>query len=137
MLKMARNAITGDTKLIAVTQLTSSSNEMVQNEQNIKLSIDESALSLAKLSKVAGLDGVVCSALDSLNIKNHCGEEFLTISPGIRRACDSVGDQNRIVTPSDANKNLCNYIVVGRPITQSDDPYTSYNDILKEFRGEL
>jgi orotidine-5'-phosphate decarboxylase len=124
-----------DIKIIAVTQLTSTSQAMLNEQQNIKTSMDEAVLNYAKLAQKAGLDGVVCSPLETTMLKNHLGESFLKVTPGIRPADSQTDDQKRITTPEDAKKLGSTHIVVGRPITQSDDPVASYYKIKESWLG--
>lgn len=120
-------------KLIAVTQLTSISEEQLQKEQGSHLSMQESVLNYARLAKNAGLDGVVCSAYEAPLIHEHCGKDFLCVCPGIRFASDEEDDQKRVMTAYEAAKNGADYIVVGRSITQAQDPYKAYERMLKEW----
>ena len=83
----------------------------------------------------SGLDGVVCSPLEAALVKEKCGENFMTVTPGIRFADSAVGDQKRIMTPEKAGKSGCDYIVVGRPITQAEDPVAAYRRAVKDFLG--
>ncbi|MBR3942707.1 MAG: orotidine-5'-phosphate decarboxylase, partial [Clostridia bacterium] len=112
--------------LIAVTQLTSTSEEVMRNELLIERPIDEVVMSYAKNAKEAGLDGVVCSPLEAGKVKEVCGKEFLTITPGVRFADGEVADQVRITTPAKAKEIGSDFIVVGRPITQADDVVAAY-----------
>lgn len=129
---------TGQTRpeLIAVTQLTSTSEEQMQNDQLIKVSLEECVAHYASITNESGLDGVVCSALEVEKIREATNETFICLTPGIRPAESAVGDQKRVVTPSRAKKIGSTYIVVGRPITQSETPYESYLEIKKEWNGE-
>lgn len=129
---------TGQTRpeLIAVTQLTSTSEEQMQNDQLIKVSLEESVAHYASITNESGLDGVVCAALEVEKIREATNETFICLTPGIRPAKSAVGDQKRVVTPSRAKKIGSTYIVVGRPITQSETPYESYLEIKKEWNGE-
>lgn len=122
-----------DIKIIAVTQLTSTSQEMLNEQQNIKSSMDEAVLNYATLAQKAGLDGVVCSPLETTMLKDHLGASFLKVTPGIRPADSETDDQKRVTTPEDAKKLGSTHIVVGRPITQSDDPVTSYHKIKESW----
>lgn len=119
--------------LIAVTQLTSTSEERMQGELLINKPIDEVVMHYAKNAMEAGLDGVVCSPLEAGKVHTVCGEGFLTVTPGIRFADSSVGDQVRIMTPAEAKKIGSDYIVVGRPVTQADDPVAAYRRCVAEF----
>src|SRR5690625_1028455 len=124
-----------DGKLIAVTQLTSMSDEMVAREQQSVLSLTESVVHYSKLAERAGLDGVVASPLESEIIHEKVGPEFLTVTPGIRLEEDSKDDQVRVVTPADARDKKSDYIVVGRSITQDADPVEKYNRIKSIWEG--
>ena len=121
--------------LIAVTQLTSTSKEMMNNEQLIPGEVIDSVVNYAKVAKEAGLDGIVCSPLEVKLVKEVCGKEFLTVTPGIRLASNNKDDQVRITTPSMAREIGSDFIVVGRPITQAENPVEAYNQISKEFLG--
>lgn len=112
--------------LIAVTQLTSTTEEQMQAEQKIALSLKDSVLHYAQLSKQAGLDGVVCSVHEARAIADVCGEEFLRVTPGIRLAGGAAHDQKRIATPDVARKDGSSLIVVGRAITGAQDPVAAY-----------
>ena len=119
--------------LIAVTQLTSTSEEVMRNELLIERPIDEVVMSYAKNAKEAGLDGVVCSPLEAGKVKEVCGKEFLTITPGVRFADGEVADQVRVTTPAKAKEIGSDCIVVGRPITQADDVVAAYQRCAKDF----
>lgn len=119
--------------LIAVTQLTSTDEERMRKELLIDKPIDEVVMHYAKNAADAGLDGVVCSPLEAGKVKSVCGEKFMTVTPGVRFADGDVGDQKRVTTPADAKKIGSDYIVVGRPITQADDPVKAYERCVKEF----
>ena len=121
--------------LIAVTQLTSTDAETLKNELLIDVPMDETVMSYAKNAADSGLDGVVCSPLEAALVKEKCGETFMTVTPGIRFADSAVGDQKRIMTPEKAGKSGCDYIVVGRPITQAEDPVAAYRRAMKDFLG--
>jgi orotidine-5'-phosphate decarboxylase len=121
--------------LIAVTQLTSTSEERMQNDLLINASINDTIVKYAQNAKVAGLDGVVCSPLEAGMVKDACGTEFMTVTPGVRFADGEVGDQVRVTTPEKAKEIGSDYIVVGRPITQADDPVSAYRRCCKEFIG--
>lgn len=114
---------------IGVTQLTSTSKNMMNTELKIAGDVLDCVISYAKNAKEAGLDGVVCSVHEARAIHEACGNEFLTITPGIRLAQDSKDDQNRVATPTHANSEGCDYIVVGRSITTSVDPVQTYIEI--------
>ncbi|MTD38980.1 orotidine-5'-phosphate decarboxylase [Erwinia sp. CPCC 100877] len=122
--------------LIAVTQLTSTSEEQMQHDQLIKVPLQESVLHYAQCTQAAGLDGVVCSALEAQTIHQATSENFICLTPGIRPSGSAVGDQKRVVTPKEARNIGSTYIVVGRPITQAADPYAAYQTIKKEWNGE-
>jgi len=139
-IKMMEAAIQGLTRedgtrplLIAVTQLTSTSEEVMQNELLINKPLDEVVMQYAYNAKLAGLDGVVCSPLEASKVKNKCGKEFLTVTPGVRFADGDVGDQVRVTTPAKAKEIGSDYIVVGRPITQAEDPVAAYRRCVAEF----
>lgn len=123
-------------QLIAVTQLTSTSEEQVHQEQLITESLVTSVCHYAKLAQDSGLDGVVCSALEVEAIKETTDKTFICLTPGIRPTQEAVGDQKRIVTPEEAHDIGSDYIVVGRPITQAENPYESYLTIKKMWNGE-
>lgn len=137
---MMRAAVEGLTKvdgtrpiLIAVTQLTSTSEERMQNELLINASINDTIVKYAENAKLAGLDGVVCSPLEAGMVKEACGTAFMTVTPGVRFADGEVGDQVRVTTPEKAKEIGSDYIVVGRPITQAADPVAAYRRCVKEF----
>lgn len=121
---------------IGVTQLTSTSKEIMNNDLLIEGEVIYAVLHYAKNAKDSGLDGVVCSVLESKKIHEICGYEFLTVTPGIRLSSDSKDDQKRVATPSIAKEEGSSYIVVGRSITKSQDPYNAYYEIEKTMRGE-
>ena len=121
--------------LIAVTQLTSTGAAALKDELLIGAPMAETVLSYAQNAARCGLDGVVCSPLEAALVKEHCGEHFLTVTPGIRFAGGDAGDQKRIMTPEMAGKSGCDYIVVGRPVTQAADPVEAYRRAAKEFLG--
>ncbi|MGY3750331.1 orotidine-5'-phosphate decarboxylase [Vagococcus acidifermentans] len=122
-------------KLIAVTQLTSTSEEQMNREQLIKVSLKASVVQYAKMTYQAGLDGVVCSALEVELIKGNIAPDFICLTPGIRPRNSAAGDQERIVTPERARKIGSDFIVVGRPITQSENPLMAYQQIKNEWNG--
>ena len=139
MIKAAKKAIdevNPNTKLIAVTQLTSTSEEMMQKELWIDHPINDTIQHYALNTQQAGLDGVVCSPLEAKLVKDVCNEDFITVTPGIRFDDASKGDQKRVTTPAMAREIGSSYIVVGRPITASDDPVAAYNRCVREFVGE-
>lgn len=121
--------------LIAVTQLTSTSEKRMQEEILIDKRIDEVVMQYAKNAKMSGLDGVVCSPIEAGKVHNICGEKFLTITPGVRFPDSEIGDQVRVTTPAKAKELGSDYIVVGRPITASDNPVEAYGRCIKEFIG--
>ncbi len=121
--------------LIAVTQLTSTDQAAMERELLIEKPIDEVVMAYAENAARAGLDGVVCSPLEAAKVHERCGAGFLTVTPGIRFAEGEKGDQKRVTTPSRARELGSDYIVVGRPITQSDDPVGAYRRCVKEFLG--
>lgn len=121
--------------LIAVTQLTSTSEERMQRELLINASINDTIVQYARNAKAAGLDGVVCSPLEAGMVKEACGEAFVTVTPGVRFADGEVGDQVRVTTPARAKEIGTDYIVVGRPITQATDPVAAYKRCVEEFVG--
>ena len=139
---MMKGAIEGLTRadgtrplLIAVTQLTSTNQEMMEKELLIEKPLDEVVMSYALNAKNCGLDGVVCSPLEAGKVHGVCGKEFLTITPGIRLAGDAVGDQKRVTTPALAKEIGSDYIVVGRSITAAADPVAAYRKCVEEFLG--
>ena len=119
--------------LIAVTQLTSTSEERMQKDLLIGHPLDEVVLHYAETAKCAGLDGVVCSPLEAGKVHTRCGASFLTVTPGVRFADGDVGDQVRVTTPARARELGSDYIVMGRPITQADDPVAAWQRALSEF----
>ena len=119
--------------LIAVTQLTSTSEERMQKELLIGASINDTIVKYAENAKAAGLDGVVCSPLEAAKVKEACGKEFMTVTPGVRFADGDVGDQVRVTTPERAKEIGSDFIVVGRPITAADDPVAAYERCMREF----
>lgn len=121
--------------LIAVTQLTSTSEERMQQDLWIPHSLEETVLHYASNTKKAGLDGIVCSPWEAGAVKAACGDQFLTITPGVRFADGDAGDQVRIATPAKARELGSDYIVVGRPITQAADPVAAYRRCMAEFLG--
>lgn len=121
--------------LIAVTQLTSTSQENMTRDLLIDAPIDEVVMHYAKNAQIAGLDGVVCSPLEAGKVHDVCGENFVTVTPGVRFADGEVGDQVRVTTPAKAKELGSDYIVVGRPITAADDPVAAYRRCVEEFLG--
>ena len=122
--------------LIAVTQLTSTGQDVMQKELLINETLENTVMSYAENAKNSGLDGIVCSPLEAAAVKARCGKDFLTVTPGVRFADSSADDQVRITTPETAGQIGCDYIVVGRPITRADDPVAAYERCLREFTGE-
>ena len=120
-------------KLIAVTQLTSTDQTSMEQELLIREPIDEVVLHYARNAKAAGLDGVVCSPLEAGKVHKACGDCFLAVTPGVRFADGDAGDQKRVTTPARARELGSDYIVVGRPITQADDPAAAWHRCLEEF----
>ncbi len=119
--------------LIAVTQLTSTNQESMENDLLIHEPIDKVVMHYAANAKKAGLDGVVCSPLEAGKVHEICGNGFLTVTPGVRFADGDVGDQKRVMTPAEAKKIGSDYIVVGRPITAAVDPVAAYERCVREF----
>ncbi|MBP3441414.1 MAG: orotidine-5'-phosphate decarboxylase, partial [Clostridia bacterium] len=119
--------------LIAVTQLTSTSQERMSNDLLINEPIDKVVMHYAHNAKLAGLDGVVCSPLEAGKVHETCGNDFVTVTPGVRFADGDIGDQVRVMTPAEAKKIGSDYIVVGRPITAAADPVAAYNRCVAEF----
>ena len=138
--EMMRAAVEGLTRedgtrplLIAVTQLTSTSEERMQRELLISASINDTIVKYAQNAREAGLDGVVCSPLEAAMVKDACGQDFVTVTPGIRFADAAADDQVRITTPARAREIGSDYIVVGRPVTAAPDPVAAYQRCLLEF----
>lgn len=121
--------------LIAVTQLTSTSEEIMRRDLLINEPIEEVVMHYAENAKKAGLDGVVCSPLEASAVHGRCGESFLTVTPGIRYADGDKGDQSRVTTPARAREIGSDYIVVGRPITAAADPVAAYKRCVADFVG--
>lgn len=119
--------------LIAVTQLTSTDQQRMEDDLLIHEPIDKVVMHYASNAKKAGLDGVVCSPLEAQKVHETCGEKFLTVTPGVRFADGDIGDQKRVMTPAEARKIGSDYIVVGRPITAADDPVAAYRRCVAEF----
>ncbi len=142
--EMMKGAILGLTRpdgtrplLIAVTMLTSTSQELMEKDILINKPIDEVVMSYAKTAKDSGLDGIVCSPLESGKVHEKCGKDFLTVTPGVRLLGDDVGDQKRVTTPLKARELGSDYIVVGRSITAATDPVAAYEKCINEFcKGE-
>ena len=121
--------------LIAVTQLTSTDEQRMRNELLINEPIADVVMKYAQNAKLSGLDGVVCSPLEAGIVHEKCGQDFLTVTPGVRFADGDIGDQKRVMTPAEAKKIGSDYIVVGRPITASPDPVSAYRRCVAEFVG--
>mgnify|MGYP004652752373 FL=1 len=121
--------------LIAVTQLTSTSEERMKEDLLIDKPIDKVVMHYAMNAKDAGLDGVVCSPLEAKKVHDTCGDDFFTVTPGVRFADGDIGDQVRVTTPAKAKDIGSDYIVVGRPITAAADPVAAYNRCVEEFVG--
>ena len=119
--------------LIAVTQLTSTSQERMSNDLLINEPIDKVVMHYAQTAKNAGLDGIVCSPLESGKVHEACGRDFVTVTPGVRFAENDSGDQKRVMTPAEAKRIGSDYIVVGRPITAAADPVAAYERCVREF----
>ena len=140
---MMRAALEGLTRpdgsrplLIAVTQLTSTSEDRMKNELLIRRGMGPTIIHYARNTRAAGLDGVVCSPLEAGMVKKACGPDFLTVTPGVRFADAAADDQRRITTPAQARMLGSDYIVVGRPITAAADPVAAYRRCVTEFLGE-
>ncbi|WP_163879499.1 orotidine-5'-phosphate decarboxylase [Paenibacillus favisporus] len=119
--------------IIAVTQLTSTSQETLNSEIGIQGSVQDAVVHYAKLTQSAGLDGVVASAQESALIREACGQQFITVTPGIRPAGSAAGDQARVLTPGEAIRQGSHYIVIGRPITAAENPREAAEHIIKEM----
>ena len=138
--RMMQAAIEGLTRedgtrpiLIAVTQLTSTDQEAMENDLLIREPIDKVVMHYAACAKEAGLDGVVCSPLEAGKVHDCCGKDFVTVTPGVRFADGDIGDQKRVMTPAEAKRIGSDYIVVGRPITAAEDPVKAYERCVREF----
>lgn len=137
MMAAAKRAVIeegADTKIIAITQLTSTSEIQMQREQNIATTIEESVSRYAMLAKNSGIDGVVCSVWETNKVKRDNGGEFIVVNPGIRFFNDDNNDQKRVADPKEAKNNGADIIVVGRSITGQDDPLTRYEEICNIFK---
>lgn len=139
---MMRAALEGLTRpdgtrplLIAVTQLTSTGAAVLRDELLIETPMSETVLAYARNAAASGLDGVVCSPLEAALVKERCGAGFCTVTPGVRFAGGDAGDQKRVMTPEQAGKSGCDYIVMGRPITKDPDPAAAYRRAVQEFLG--
>lgn len=135
MMVQAKKALGKETKLIAVTQLTSTNEKQMREDQNIQTSLSDSVKHYAKKAKEAGLDGVVCSAHEVSVIKDVTDSSFICLTPGIRPSGSDVGDQKRVMTPSEAKSIGSDYIVVGRPITRASNPLEAYHLIKNEWQN--
>ena len=140
---MMRAALEGLTRpdgtrplLIAVTQLTSTDQQAMEQDLMIHAPMDEVVMHYAETARNAGLDGVVCSPLEAGRVHERCGQSFLTVTPGVRFADGEAGDQKRVMTPAQANAIGSDYIVVGRPITAAADPVAAYERCVREFCTE-
>lgn len=140
--EMMKGALEGLTRpdgtrplLIAVTQLTSTDEKTLKDELLIDVPMAETVLRYAKNAADSHLDGVVCSPLEAALVKERCGGNFVTVTPGIRFADSAAGDQKRIMTPANAAQNGCDYLVMGRPITQAEDPVAAYRRAVRDFLG--
>lgn len=140
--KMMEAALEGLTRpdgtrplLIAVTQLTSTSAEILEKDILIKEPMEKVVAHYAKRAAECGLDGVVCSPLESPAVKTVCGSDFITVTPGVRFADGDAGDQVRVTTPERARQLGSDYIVVGRPVTRAEDPVSAYRRAVREFLG--
>ena len=135
MMRAAQEGLGEDALLIAVTQLTSTTEERMQRELLINAPIADTVAHYARNAKEAGLRGVVCSPLEAALVKEACGRDFITVTPGIRFADGDVGDQKRIMTPALARETGTEFIVVGRPITQAADAVAAYRRGCKDVLG--
>ena len=140
--RMMQGALEGLTRadgtrpmLIAVTQLTSTDQESMEKDLWIEKPLDEVVMHYAENAKVAGLDGVVCSPLEAGKVHGVCGDNFVTVTPGVRFADGDIGDQKRVTTPAKARELGSDFIVVGRPITAAEDPVAAYTHCCEEFIG--
>jgi len=142
--EMMKKALVGLTRadgtrrpiLIAVTELTSTDQNTLNSELLVNEKVEDAVMHFAKLANTSGLDGVVCSPLEASAVHKTCGDNFLTVTPGVRFADGDMGDQKRVTTPSMARKMGSDYIVVGRPITKAENPVLAYERVCKEFLGE-
>ena len=119
--------------LIAVTQLTSTDQQLMESELLIEKRLEDVVIAYAQNAAASGLDGVVCSPLEAGRVHEACGTGFLAVTPGVRFAEGDTGDQKRVTTPQKARELGADYIVVGRPITQADDHVAAYRKCVKEF----
>ena len=135
MMREAKAALGEGAKLVAVTQLTSTSEEDMRDCQNIQTTVQESVVNYARKAQEAGLDGVVCSAHEVALIKDATSSDFVCVKPGIRPAGAEIGDQKRVMTPQEAHKIGSDYIVVGRPIIQAENPWDAYHEIKRQWNA--
>ena len=135
MMREAKAALGEGAKLVAVTQLTSTSEENMRDCQNIQTTVQESVVNYARKAQEAGLDGVVCSAHEVALIKDATSSDFVCVTPGIRPAGAEIGDQKRVMTPQEAHKIGSDYIVVGRPIIQAENPWDAYHEIKRQWNS--
>ena len=135
MMREAKQALGPGAKLVAVTQLTSTSEEDMRDCQNIQTTVQESVVNYARKAQEAGLDGVVCSAHEVALIKDATSSDFVCVTPGIRPAGAEIGDQKRVMTPQEAHKIGSDYIVVGRPIIQAENPWDAYHEIKRQWNS--
>lgn len=133
MMKRAQEAVVGHTKLIGVTQLTSTNQQIMNEQLGIPGTVEDSVLNYAQLAKQADLAGVVCSPLEVRAIKATCGPEFLAVTPGVRPAGADRQDQKRTMTPREALEAGSDYLVIGRPILADSDPHGAFCRILEEI----
>lgn len=136
MMKAAMEGVAGENRplVIAVTQLTSTDESRMRDELLINATLEDTVIKYAENAKIAGLDGVVCSPLEAGLIHSKVGSDFITVTPGVRFAGDAVGDQVRVTTPEKAKELGSDYIVVGRPITQAEDPFAAWKRCVAEFK---
>ena len=135
MMKAAKKGLGNDTLLLAVTQLTSTSQEDMNNQQNIQGTLNDSVVNYANCAMQAGCDGVICSPLEVETLKENFNDKLQYVTPGIRLDTNTKDDQKRITTPKQAKQNGSNFIVVGRPITQANDPKQAYEDIVNSWEA--
>lgn len=136
MMLRAREAVGEDTRLIGVTQLTSTNQRMLNNELGIPGTVEAIVLHYAQMAKKANLAGVVCSPLEVTMIKEVCGKDFLAVTPGVRPRGSATQDQKRTMTPSEALRAGSDYLVIGRPILASPDPNGAFLKIVEEIEVE-
>ncbi|MFK4785314.1 orotidine-5'-phosphate decarboxylase [Fusobacterium sp. MFO224] len=129
--------INNSSLLIAVTILTSFSEEEIKETFKTEANIQELAMNLAKLTKESGMDGIVCSPWEASSIKKSLGKDFKTVCPGVRPLWAATNDQKRIMTPKKAILNGCDFLVVGRPITKNENPVKAVQLILEEMKEGL